>query len=44
MHEYKITASSLYAAASIGMKARDIIAILDKLSKVTLPAEIKEGS
>lgn len=36
IHEYKITKYSLYAATSLGLHTADIIANLDKLSKVFL--------
>lgn len=33
MHEYEITAYSLYAAVSVGLKTADIINVLSRLSK-----------
>lgn len=36
LHEYKITAFSLYAALSVGLDPKDIIAVLDRLSKTPL--------
>lgn len=40
MHEYKLTEFSLYAAVSVGLSKEEIIRVLDRLSKVVLPAEI----
>ncbi|SCU94136.1 LANO_0E05820g1_1 [Lachancea nothofagi CBS 11611] len=40
IHEYKITAYSLYAAVSVGLETDDIIAVLDRLSKVPVAASI----
>ncbi|KAI5180373.1 DNA excision repair protein ERCC-3 [Nematocida sp. AWRm80] len=40
MHEYKITAYSLYAAASVGLKTDDIIDTMDRFSKNKLPLSI----
>ncbi|KAI5192631.1 DNA excision repair protein ERCC-3 [Nematocida sp. AWRm77] len=40
MHEYKITAYSLYAAASVGLKTDDIIDTMDRFSKNKIPASI----
>ncbi|GMG56535.1 unnamed protein product [Ambrosiozyma monospora] len=34
MHEYKITAHSLYAAVSVGLQTDDILSVLNRLSKV----------
>jgi DNA excision repair protein ERCC-3 len=42
IHEYQITAYSLYAAVSIGLVTNDIIEYLERLSKTTLPDGIKE--
>ncbi|SCU93446.1 LAME_0F03818g1_1 [Lachancea meyersii CBS 8951] len=40
IHEYKITAYSLYAAVSVGLETDDIIAVLDRLSKVPVADSI----
>jgi DNA excision repair protein ERCC-3 len=40
MHEYKLTAHSLYAAVSVGLETNDIIEVLNRLSKVPVPTEI----
>ncbi|CUS24751.1 LAQU0S19e00804g1_1 [Lachancea quebecensis] len=40
IHEYKITAYSLYAAVSVGLETDDIIAVLDRLSKVPVAPSI----
>ena len=40
VHEYKLTAYSLYAAVSVGLKTEDIIEYLRRLCKTTLPNEI----
>ncbi|AMD23002.1 HHR233Wp [Eremothecium sinecaudum] len=40
VHEYKITAYSLYAAVSVGLETDDIIAVLDRLSKVPVASSI----
>ncbi|XP_028836147.1 general transcription and DNA repair factor IIH helicase/translocase subunit XPB [Denticeps clupeoides] len=37
VHEYKLTAYSLYAAVSVGLQTSDIIEYLQKLSKTTVP-------
>lgn len=42
MHEYRITAYSLYAAVSVGLETEDIIAVLNRLSKVPLASSIIE--
>uniref|UniRef100_A0AC34R4W1 General transcription and DNA repair factor IIH helicase subunit XPB n=1 Tax=Panagrolaimus sp. JU765 TaxID=591449 RepID=A0AC34R4W1_9BILA len=42
IHEYKITAYSLYAAVSIGLITNDIIDYLERLCKTALPSSIKE--
>lgn len=42
IHEYKLTAYSLYAAVSVGLQTEDIIEFLTKLSKCSLPDGIKE--
>lgn len=40
VHEYKLTAHSLYAAVSVGLKTEDIIEALNRMSKVPVPDEI----
>lgn len=40
IHEYKVTAYSLYAAVSVGLETDDIIAVLDRLSKVPVAPSI----
>ncbi|QLG74083.1 hypothetical protein HG535_0F05950 [Zygotorulaspora mrakii] len=40
IHEYKITAYSLYAAVSVGLETNDIISVLDRLSKVPVAPSI----
>lgn len=42
MHEYKITAYSLYAAVSIGLETHDIISVLSHLSKTPVPESIRQ--
>lgn len=42
LHEYQLTAHSLYAAVSVGLVPQDIIHFLDRLSKTPLPEEIRE--
>jgi DNA excision repair protein ERCC-3 len=42
IHEYQLTAYSLYAAVSIGLQTNDIIEYLDRLCKTTLPEAIKK--
>uniref|UniRef100_A0A8C4XD82 General transcription and DNA repair factor IIH helicase/translocase subunit XPB n=1 Tax=Erpetoichthys calabaricus TaxID=27687 RepID=A0A8C4XD82_ERPCA len=37
IHEYKLTAYSLYAAVSVGLQTSDIIEYLQKLSKTSVP-------
>ena len=37
IHEYKLTAYSLYAAVSVGLKTFDIINYLKRLSKYSIP-------
>ncbi|KAI9675856.1 MAG: DNA repair helicase RAD25 [Trizodia sp. TS-e1964] len=41
LHEYSITTPSLYAAVSVGLDPKDIIAVLDRLSKVPIPDSIR---
>ncbi|ODV82138.1 DNA helicase [Suhomyces tanzawaensis NRRL Y-17324] len=40
IHEYKITAYSLYAAVSVGLETEDIISVLNRLSKVPVADSI----
>jgi DNA excision repair protein ERCC-3 len=40
IHEYRITAYSLYAAVSVGLETDDIIAVLNRLSKVPVAESI----
>ncbi|KAK3758633.1 hypothetical protein RRG08_019543 [Elysia crispata] len=40
IHEYKLTAYSLYAAVSVGLQTNDIIEYLRRLSKTSLPSGI----
>ncbi|CAL1530963.1 unnamed protein product [Lymnaea stagnalis] len=42
VHEYKLTAYSLYAAVSVGLQTNDIIEYLRRLCKTTLPSGIVE--
>lgn len=42
IHEYKLTAYSLYAAVSVGLQTQDIIEYLKRLSKTSLPDGIIE--
>lgn len=42
IHEYKLTAYSLYAAVSVGLQTNDIIEYLKRLSKTTVPKGIIE--
>lgn len=42
IHEYKLTAYSLYAAVSVGLQTNDIIEYLKRLSKTTIPQGIVE--
>lgn len=42
IHEYKLTAYSLYAAVSVGLQTNDIIEYLKRLSKTTIPQGIIE--
>lgn len=42
IHEYKLTAYSLYAAVSVGLETRDIIEYLRRLCKTSLPDGIEE--
>nr|CAD7263197.1 unnamed protein product [Timema shepardi] len=42
IHEYKLTAYSLYAAVSVGLQTHDIVEYLKRLSKTTVPDGIVE--
>lgn len=42
IHEYKLTAYSLYAAVSVGLQTEDIIEYLKRLSKTSVPDGIIE--
>ncbi|CAH0547968.1 unnamed protein product [Brassicogethes aeneus] len=42
IHEYKLTAYSLYAAVSVGLQTNDIVEYLKRLSKTTVPDGIIE--
>ncbi|XP_072179023.1 general transcription and DNA repair factor IIH helicase/translocase subunit XPB-like [Diadema setosum] len=42
IHEYKLTAYSLYAAVSVGLQTSDIIEYLRRLSKTSIPDGIVE--
>ncbi|XP_054156436.1 general transcription and DNA repair factor IIH helicase subunit XPB-like [Oppia nitens] len=42
VHEYKLTAYSLYAAVSVGLQTKDIIEYMRRLSKTTIPDGIVE--
>lgn len=42
VHEYRLTAYSLYAAVSVGLQTDDIIEYLKRLSKTTIPDGIVE--
>ncbi|XP_025835845.1 general transcription and DNA repair factor IIH helicase subunit XPB [Agrilus planipennis] len=42
IHEYKLTAYSLYAAVSVGLQTHDIIEYLKRLSKTSVPEGIVE--
>ncbi|KAK9830608.1 hypothetical protein WJX81_004839 [Elliptochloris bilobata] len=42
VHEYVLTPHSLYAAVSVGLDTQTIITVLNRLSKVALPDEIRE--
>ena len=41
VHEYRVTPNSLYAAVSVAIDPEDIVGVLDKLSKVTLPGSVR---
>jgi DNA excision repair protein ERCC-3 len=36
VHEYKLTAYSMYAAVSVGLETESIIEVLNRLSKVII--------
>ncbi|CAE6522954.1 unnamed protein product [Rhizoctonia solani] len=40
IHEYKITMYSLYAAVSVGLETKDILEVLNRLSKVPVPDSV----
>jgi DNA excision repair protein ERCC-3 len=40
IHEYRLTTYSLYAAVSVGLQTKDIISVLNRLSKVPVPKSI----
>ncbi|KAL1463404.1 hypothetical protein WDU94_015157 [Cyamophila willieti] len=42
IHEYKLTAYSLYAAVSVGLETHDIVEYLKRLSKTSVPDGIVE--
>jgi DNA excision repair protein ERCC-3 len=42
LHEYTLTPHSLYAAVSVGLFPKDIIDVLDRLSKIPVPDSIRE--
>ncbi|RDW88240.1 hypothetical protein BP6252_00272 [Coleophoma cylindrospora] len=42
LHEYSLTPHSLYAAVSVGLDPKDIINVLDRLSKIPIPDNIRE--
>ena len=42
VHEYVLTPHSLYAAVSVGLETDTIISVLNRLSKVALPREIRQ--
>lgn len=42
IHEFKLTAYSLYAAVSVGMDTDTILAVLDRFSKVRIPDNVKK--
>ncbi|KAH8654073.1 P-loop containing nucleoside triphosphate hydrolase protein [Tricladium varicosporioides] len=41
LHEYSLTPHSLYAAVSVGLDPKDIINVLDRLSKIPVPDNIR---
>ena len=42
VHQYKLTPHSLYAAVAVGITPHSICDVLDKLSKVKLPEDVKK--
>ena len=42
IHQYKLTAYSLYAAVSVGLLTNDIVEYLSRLSKTSIPDSIVE--
>ncbi|CAO1631235.1 unnamed protein product [Parajaminaea phylloscopi] len=40
IHEYRLTPYSLYAAISVGLSPSDILSVLDRLSKSSLPESV----
>lgn len=42
LHEYQLTAHSLYAAVSVGLDPKDIMTVLDRLCKTPVPENIKD--
>lgn len=42
MHEYELTAHSLYAAVSVGLETQTVLAVLDRLSKTHLPVQVEQ--
>lgn len=42
IHQYKLTAYSLYAAVSVGLQTNDIVEYLSRLSKTSIPDSIVE--
>ncbi|KAI9847968.1 MAG: DNA repair helicase RAD25 [Sclerophora amabilis] len=42
LHEYALTAHSLYAAVSVGLDPKDIISVLDRMSKMPIPDDIRQ--
>ena len=42
VHQYKLTPHSLYAAVAVGITPHSICDVLDKLSKVKLPEEVRK--
>lgn len=42
LHEYALTPHSLYAAVSVGLDPKDIINVLDRLSKMPIPDNIRD--
>lgn len=42
LHEYALTPHSLYAAVSVGLDPKDIINVLDRLSKMPIPDNVRE--